>query len=712
MANQGPDDYTRKILLNMAHGLETGRSLAYQYDYNSDKMEDNPDFIDLDDPNVKDRKAYSRNILLSTEERFFSNDKNHPKTEKYKRNPIRVIDGLENAKENINKVLIADVIIPENDPDHDKPVYIAWTGSDNKEKWIADFIEGYPGADSYRRHEKEMVEKIKRTLLEHYKKNPNKPLKLVFTGHSLGGALAQRNFNSFQKELLKDLAEGQKPWVGHMGCTVFNSAGVSKTVSDSSNICSKTLVESGVGQELTYVSNRGDIVSQTGFAILNDPENNKADVHSVFKELLNQSSVAMKASAPFAGTISGAVLGTTLGGPIGGVIGALLGGATLTGAVSAQQLNAHTLNEAEKLDILSSLNPNEVKKVKDILSWKSSLINRAMGNMTKGPDFPSLAQLDDFHSDALKEQFEVVQRRLMGKWIGFTNVIDSHGDTMFHIMAQKNRLDLWQACEEFKVVNLAELIDLNIKNKAGKTPIHIALERGNYQLGAKMLSAYVGDKVALLADLLRWKKNHEKLNNLKAILPQEQKVTFDDLVTKAQALNETHRKAPNEFYDIIKSKDAKKVSEFLTANSGYFAAAWHSSTSRPDMHGNTALHLIAKMQDTESAIQLIKAISEATIRRTGSRMSYTSEEIINLNAINKNGKTPIDKAIKMGHYDIAKAMVALYPKEKQAALMSLIEERMKRKPIVTSFEQSKVAPPQVDAPVEDVVKKDTQLKKL
>lgn len=705
----GPDEHTRKILLNMARGLETGRTLAYQYDYNSDKMEDNPDFIDLDDPNVQERKAYSRNILLSTEERLFSDDKNQPKTEKYQRNPIRVVEDKENTKDNINKVLIADVIIPENDQNHDKPVYIAWTGSDNKEKWIADFIEGYPGANSYRRHEKEMVQQIKAKLLEHYNKNPNKPLQLIFTGHSLGGALAQRNFNSFQKELLKDLAEG-KTWVSHMGCTVFNSAGVSKTVADSSNTCSKALVESGVGQELTYVSNRGDIVSQTGFAILNDPENNKADVHSVFKELLNQSSVVMKATGPLAGTISGAVLGTTFGGPIGGVIGAILGGATLTGAVSTQQLKAHTLNEAEKLDILSTLNPNEAKKVKEMLYWKSSFINRAMGNMTQDPDFASLAQLDDFHSDALKEQLEVVQRRLVGKWNSYTNVIDNQGNTMFHIIAQKNRLDLWQACEDFKEVKLADLVDLNIKNKAGKTPILVAIENGNIELGWKMLNAYVGDKVAVLADILKWKKNHEKINKLKELLPQEQQVVFEDLVTKAQALNETRKNVPNAFYDIIKTKDAKKVSDFLIANSGYLAVAWHTSTSTPDMHGNTALHLIAKMEDTESAIQLINTIAETKIRKTGSRSTYTSEELVNLNAINKHGKTPIDKAIAMGHFDIAKAMVALYPKDKQVALMALIEEKMKPKSIVTSFEQSKVAQPEMDAADKEEVKKESQLK--
>lgn len=687
MSNQGPE-YTRtKVLLNAARGLETGRSLAYLYDYNSDRMDDNPEFIDADDAKLAATVPYSRNILLSSEERLASGDKSLPKTEKYKRNPIRVIDGKENNQDNINKVLIADVIIPEDDPQHDKPVYIAWTGSDNKEKWIADFVEGYPGEATYRRHEREMVAQIKEKLLEHYRKNPNKPLKLVFTGHSLGGALAQRNFNSFQKELLKDLSQGEKAWVSHMSCTVFNSAGVSKVVADSSNTCSKALVEQGIEQELTYVANRGDIVSQTGYAILNDPENNKAHVHAVFKDSKQQSSVTAKIVGPSAGALAGAVIGTPFG-PAGWLIGGALGGAATGASVLYQQFTAHTANASDSVEIVSTWNPNEAKKVKESLDAKSALINRSMGNMTKAPDLPTLAQRDHFHADALKEQFEIIQRKLMGSYTSFTCVANSDGDNLFHMIGRNNRLDLWQACEDFKVVKITDLVNLDLKNRAGKTAIQIAIEQGHFELAGKMLDVYPGNKVILFADMLRWKKNLEKLKQLKVSLPENKQMAFDDLIQKAQTYNEEQNKAIK-FLDIIKSKDPNNIAAFLFQKSGYFSSGWHVITSTPDRQGNTPLHHIAKMHDEQTAVALIEAIAKTTIRKTASLSNYAPDELVNLQAKSKNGKTPLDKAIGKGHFETAKAMVQLYPEKERKELLTMIEDKMKRKTLSTSYDKLK-----------------------
>ncbi len=238
-------------------------------------------------------------------------------------------------------------------------------------------------------------------------------------------------------------------------------------------------------------------------------------------------------------------------------------------------------------------------------------------------------------------------------------------ETLFHRIARDNRLDLLKLCESFKSAKINDIVDFTLKNKQGRTPIHVALEHDNLDLAASMLMHCLkntGQILFLLADILRWKKNADKLKKIQQRLPAGRRELFSQILDMATRLHDERNiknQQENKFLAVVKSRDPAKVRDFIVENSGYLAKPWYEITSMRDPSDNTALHAIAKMEDQKAAQDLLDVLANLKIRKTLTFSPYRPSEIVDFEVKNKNGYTPFEKALAKGHYETADAMMKL-----------------------------------------------------
>lgn len=204
----------------------------------------------------------------------------------------------------ISTGLVGEIFVPSN-PTDDNHIYINWTGTHSLGTILAD-LEKAPGEESYRKEEYSILSQINDVVRE-YSQASDQKAKLVVTGHSLGGALAQNNIHSIQRAIATNAYEQARDagntdiasqWINaeknfrknirkkskkdtkdmpehvrtHLSSEhvssiklgVWNAAGIHKAVSDSSNELAPILTAAGVKQKALFGMVAGDGVQQTG----------------------------------------------------------------------------------------------------------------------------------------------------------------------------------------------------------------------------------------------------------------------------------------------------------------------------------------------------------------------------------------------------------------------------------------------------------------
>ena len=200
--------------------------------------------------------------------------------------------------------LVGEILVPV-DAKQSQNIYINWVGTYNLSTALAD-LERAPGEESYRNDEQNIIKQINQAVKSFHDISKEKS-KIMISGHSLGGALAQQNFHSIQRSIATHLYEDnlQKgdvetcgKWIEseknyrlalsakeqhtHQELTAdirthltpkyidsitlgaWNSAGVLKAVENSSNELAGIISESGVQQRALFGMVGGDAVQRTG----------------------------------------------------------------------------------------------------------------------------------------------------------------------------------------------------------------------------------------------------------------------------------------------------------------------------------------------------------------------------------------------------------------------------------------------------------------
>lgn len=195
--------------------------------------------------------------------------------------------------------LVGEILVPA-DPMANNQICINWTGTHDLGTVLAD-LESSPGSDSYRREESAILSQINEAVKTMHAVT-GKPVDLMVTGHSLGGALAQQQFHTLQRAIATNIfdhdksdptvakqfleselqyrlaigknANGRLParprshlnsnTVGSITLGAWNAAGVLKAVEDSSNQLAEMVAKAGVKQRAVYGMVGGDSVHHTG----------------------------------------------------------------------------------------------------------------------------------------------------------------------------------------------------------------------------------------------------------------------------------------------------------------------------------------------------------------------------------------------------------------------------------------------------------------
>ncbi len=208
-------------------------------------------------------------------------------------------------------------------------------GTDDKHTGKAD-IEIRAGAESYRRGERQILEQGSAVINDCHARLPKgKKFEVEVIGHSLGGALAELCFNTWQRTIAQCLAARdsslsvqvqklEKTFINEeskligdvdhqqyisditvdsdiisgLSLNVANAAGVSLPVQTFSNELAKILVDNGVKQAANYIKISADPVGASGRGILNKVPDYKAHVSVLYieREILNHKFSALSAA--------------------------------------------------------------------------------------------------------------------------------------------------------------------------------------------------------------------------------------------------------------------------------------------------------------------------------------------------------------------------------------------------------------------------------
>lgn len=223
---------------------------------------------------------------------------------------IVAIDGQQNMR------LMGSFLIPDHISTMQEPkLYITWAGTYDLATLMADF-EVSAGEASYRRGELQILNQIAAVLLDLSQKT-SRPIKITTSGHSLGGALAQLNYNSIQrllalksqdKTLVKEAQKQEdifkdepniKPnyclppdffetlrfpenlVVKEMVLETFNATRVLPAVANNGNALCRLLVDVGICQTVYVGAIKNDSVEDTGDRYLLDDIANNGSTFSL-----------------------------------------------------------------------------------------------------------------------------------------------------------------------------------------------------------------------------------------------------------------------------------------------------------------------------------------------------------------------------------------------------------------------------------------------
>lgn len=278
-------------------------------------------------------------------------------------------------RDTYDDALRASILIPEDIENLEEPtIYINWMGTASLATVKAD-LQISAGEEAFRRGEVQILDQIFAQL--NNLPPTTKPIKIVVTGHSLGGALSQLAYNAIQRRLalssqnpetrdaakleeqkfskdpqikthynkgiqkegLEDIRVGNNFKIKEMALEVWNSTRVLPAVAENSNAISQLLVKDGIKQTASYGIVGGDAVSSTGSRlILDDVEHNDATVN-----LMKVEPNTTRSSTTWLGVAGSIPVGMVLASPLGApILGAVAVGA-LTGTAAAAKLGqAHT----------------------------------------------------------------------------------------------------------------------------------------------------------------------------------------------------------------------------------------------------------------------------------------------------------------------------------------------------------------------------------
>ena len=174
---------------------------------------------------------------------------------------------------------------------------IAWTGTMNfAGAWIDTQIS--PGEDSYRRRESSIIRQINQYVKTLVEQNPDQPIEIFMSGHSLGSSLSQMTLHSLQRAIcqnmqntdlqrleekfVKTMNVGAKPEskieslspldidhltaknISKLQISIKNAPGVLRPVSSHSSQMAPWVKAAGVEQVFDFLKVHGDPVQMCG----------------------------------------------------------------------------------------------------------------------------------------------------------------------------------------------------------------------------------------------------------------------------------------------------------------------------------------------------------------------------------------------------------------------------------------------------------------
>lgn len=343
--------------------------------------------------------------------------------------------------------LMGAILVPERLEEKNSlaTLHVIWAGTHSTHSAKID-SEICPGEESYRRGEDQVLKQII-PKIEMLYKHSRKPVNVILSGHSLGGALAQLTFHSLQRILMFDIKDSQinreweiefqkqlkietadiehqrslsgislsRAYLHSITVEAWNSPGVLAAVAKHSNLMSGLLAEKGIKLFANYGMVHGDPVQTSGHGmVLNEVGKNKARIR-ILKIQPNQLDFKTKSIAGVSALSVGKVLGTAiLGGPAGAMATAVtLSGATYVslGKLTADAHRMHHFRESKtpqhEYDLLTShtmdgsLNHanNGCAAIQKELDCKSVVLN-------KGFQMMSLFSTNQARTETLREKEE------------------------------------------------------------------------------------------------------------------------------------------------------------------------------------------------------------------------------------------------------------------------------------------------------------------
>ncbi len=290
-------------------------------------------------------------------------------------------------------------------------VYVCWRGSKKLDSWYSD-TQLAAGVESYLAHEVEILDLIS-TAIEAVTMDQKKKVSLFVTGHSLGGGLAQTCYNSIQRALLRGNDSINKDFksniledfsqhidekylavllnnsrkssrldpkmISSMHIGVWNSPGVLNSIAQSSDKCSKELVDLKIEQLGHFAHVSGDLVQVCGDGTILTDSANKAEIEVL--DLDNgQASCYPKITAVLCGGVVGGVAGSVL--PVGGTIsGGTAGITAMSGLMLYAQKRAHSDRFFTENGILTEdetvLKAHKIHSKGDGAEWQGKLKNKS-----------------------------------------------------------------------------------------------------------------------------------------------------------------------------------------------------------------------------------------------------------------------------------------------------------------------------------------------
>lgn len=423
--------------------------------------------------------------------------------------------------------LMGSILIPDALADEQPIIYINWTGTHNKGTLNAD-KERAPGEESYRRCEDQILKQVIESIDEVYAKH-KKPVKLVFSGHSLGGALAQLCFHSCQRAIAqsfndqsiqekiaseeiafkKGLDEAaslfklslhhrslekltiQKEKISGLQIDNWNSPGVLIAVEKYSNSLSSIITKNS---EITHIANvgivSGDIVQTAGQGmILSEVGENGALVNAIkiYPEKMNMYSTL---AAPVGGWLTGGALAPLVG------LGTMTGGAgvalVVLVAVLKSKADVHRLHHFKETErpqqtykMYRSHHPdgslNEdpqtgYKKIRETIGRKSTVVDLLMNGISNLGHSSGLRLQSEkgYHDKRFQDALAKIKQD------------EHHEQHVFALLITEMKSDTHGADQRIiECIKKHKLI--NVKNTDGKTLFQQAISLGLFNLADKLL---------------------------------------------------------------------------------------------------------------------------------------------------------------------------------------------------------------------------------